>query len=105
MSVANSHFNLDTKDTLTEHDVPDGVVNELDRGLTGVDHETVRELHRLGTRGTELARDDNLATLGTRLHNEAEDTIASPEIEDERSIVETLAGGTYLRTARPPRSL
>ena len=76
MSVANSHFNLDTKDTLTEHDVPDGVVDEVKGRLTGVDHETVRELHRLGTRGTELARDDNLATLGTGLHDETENTIA-----------------------------
>ena len=105
MSVANSHFNLDTKNTLTEHDVPDGVVNEVEGGLTGVNHEAVGELHGLGTGSTKLAGDDNLATLGTRLNNEAEDTIASPEIEDEGSIVETLAGGTYLRTARPPRSL
>ena len=68
----------DTKETLTEHDVPNGVVDEVKGRLTGVDHETVRELHRLGTRGTELARDDNLATLGTGLHDETEDTIASP---------------------------
>ena len=55
----------------------DGVVDEVNSGLTGVDHETVGELHRLGTGSTELARDDNLATLGTRLHDETEDTIAS----------------------------
>ena len=73
-----AHLNLDTKDTLTEHDVPNGVVDEVKGRLTGVDHETVRELHRLGTRGTELAGDDNLATLGTGLHDETEDTIASP---------------------------
>ena len=59
--------------------MPDGVVDEVNSGLTGVDHETVGELHRLGTGSTELARDDNLATLGTRLHNEAEDTVASAE--------------------------
>ena len=57
--------------------MPDGVVDELLSGLTGVDHETVGELHGLGTGSTELARDDNLATLGTRLHDETEDTIAS----------------------------
>jgi hypothetical protein len=44
--------------------------------LSGVDHETVGELHRLGTSSTELARDDNLATLGAGLHDEAEDTVA-----------------------------
>ena len=75
-----SHLDLDTKDTLSEHDVPDGVVNKLNGGLTGVDHEAVGELHGLGTGGTELARHDNLATLCARLHDESEDTIASPGI-------------------------
>jgi hypothetical protein len=42
-----------------------------------VDHETVGELHALGTSSTELARDDNLATLSTALHDETKDTIAS----------------------------
>ncbi len=39
-------------------------------------HETISELHRLGTGGTELARDDDFATLGTRFHNESENTIS-----------------------------
>ena len=73
----NAHFDLDTKDTLPQHNVTNGVVDKLLSGLTGVDHEAVGELHRLGTGSTELARDDNLATLSTRLHNETEDTIAS----------------------------
>ena len=62
---------------MTEHDVPDGVVNKFDGGLTGVDHEAIRELHRLGPGSTELSRNDNLTALSTRLHDEAEDTIAS----------------------------
>jgi hypothetical protein len=41
-----------------------------------VDHEAVGELHGLGTGSTELTGDDNLATLGAGLHDEAEDTIA-----------------------------
>lgn len=53
-----------------------GVVNEVAGGLTGVNHETVGELHGLGTGGAELARDDNLATLRVGLHDEAEDTVA-----------------------------
>ena len=81
-----AHFNLDTKDTLSQHDVPDGVVDEVLSGLTGVDHETVGELHRLGTGSTELARDDNFATLGARLHNETEDTIASTMIHLSASV-------------------
>lgn len=69
-------LDLDTQDTLSEEYVAGGAVNEVESGLTGVDHEAVGELHGLGTSSTELTRDDNLATLGTRLHNEAEDTIA-----------------------------
>ncbi len=75
---SNSHFDLDSKDTLPEHDVPDGVVDEVLSGLTGVDHEAVGELHGLGTSSTEFARDDNLATFGAGFHNETEDTVASP---------------------------
>lgn len=60
------------------------LVDEVANGLTGVDHETVGELHRLGTGGTELARDDNLATLGAGLHNETEDTVAGAERGESR---------------------
>jgi len=52
-------------------------IDEVLGWLTGVDHEAISELHALGTSSTELARDDNLATLGTALHNESENTIAS----------------------------
>ena len=41
------------------------------------EQKTYNELHGLGTGGTELARNDNLATLGTRLHDESQDTVAS----------------------------
>ena len=70
-----SHFHFDTKDTLPEHDVSDSIVNIVSRGLTGVDHESVGEFHGLGTSGTELARNDNFATLGAGLHDETKDTI------------------------------
>ena len=70
-------LDLDTKDTLTEENVTDGVVDKVAVGLTGVDHETVGELHRLCTGSTQLAGNNDLATLGARLHDEAEDTVAS----------------------------
>jgi hypothetical protein len=70
-----SHLDLDTEDTLSEEDVSDGVVDKVTGGLTRVDHETVGELHGLGSGGTELSRDDDLATLGARLHDESEDTV------------------------------
>lgn len=73
---ATHDLDLDTQDTLAEQDVTGSTVDEVLGGLTGVDHEAVGELHGLGTSSTELARDDNLATLGTRLHDETEDTIA-----------------------------
>jgi len=69
-------LDLDTQDTLSEEDVTGSVVNEVLGGLTGVNHEAVGELHGLGTGSTELTRDNNLTTLGTRLHDETEDTIA-----------------------------
>ena len=51
-------------------------VDVMPPGVTGVNHETVCELHGLGTLATQLAGHNNLATLGAGLHNEAEDTIA-----------------------------
>ena len=71
-----SHLDLDTEDTLPEHDVSDGVVNVVNGGLTGVDDEAISELHGLCTGSTELAGDDNFAALRARLHDEAKHTIA-----------------------------
>jgi hypothetical protein len=69
-------LDLDTKDTLAKKDVTNSSLNEVASGLTGVDHETVSELHGLSTSSTELARDNDFAALSTRLHDEAKDTIA-----------------------------
>lgn len=94
-------LDLDTQDTLAEQDVAGGVVDELLSGLTGVDHEAVGELHGLGTGGTELAGDDNLATLGAGLHDEAEDTIAGTADSQavEKLVAEGLALGDGGQTA------
>lgn len=88
-------LDLDTEDTLSEENVTGSVVDELLGGLTRVDHEAVSELHGLGTGSTELARDDNLATLGTGLHDEAEDTIAGTS--DGKAVEELVAEGLALR--------
>ena len=72
-------LDLDTQDTLTEEDVSDGVVDVVAGGLTRVDHETVGELHRLGTGGTQFTGNDNLATLGAGLHDESEDTVTGSD--------------------------
>ena len=51
--------------------------------------KTYSELHGLSTSSTELARDDDLATLGTGLHDESEDTIAGTA--DSQTVEELVA--------------
>lgn len=95
LGVGAAHdLDLDTQDTLAEQDVAGSAVDEVLGGLTGVDHEAVGELHGLGTGGTELAGDDNLATLGAALHDEAEDTIAGTT--DGKTVEQLVAEGLAL---------
>lgn len=70
----------------------DGLVNKVTGGLTRVDHEPIGKLHRFGTRGAELAGNDDLAALCAGLHDEAEDTV-------RRTVVTTkeIAGSRQLR--------
>lgn len=70
------NLNLNTKDTLAEQDMTNGIIDEILAGLTGMDHEALDKLHGLGTLATELTRDDNLNSLGTTLHDKVEDTRA-----------------------------
>lgn len=115
--------NLDAKDSLPQENVTAGRVNVVVHWVSGVDHETVDELHGLGPLSPQLARDNNLASiqscllnifirkvsinlysdsdrlkwkvckkvnyyialllfirlpLGSRLHDESEDTVAGP---------------------------
>jgi hypothetical protein len=69
--------NNNTENSLLELDVTDSAVDEVNRGLTGLDHVAITELHGLGTLGSELTADDDLATLSLGLHNGADDTVAS----------------------------
>jgi len=70
-------LDLDAEHALAEEDVADGHVDEIPRRLARVDHEAVRKLHRLCTRGPQFARHYNLAALRTGFHDEAEDSVAS----------------------------
>ena len=45
-------------------------------GFTGGNHETIAELHGLGTLGTKLARHNDLATLSSALHDISDNTVA-----------------------------
>ena len=85
--------------------MPDSIVNEIDGGLTGVDHETVGELHGLGAGGTKLSRDNDFAALGTGLHDETKDTITGPGNGQSVAMGCLIEHLYYLRTARPLRSL
>ena len=74
------HLDFDSENTLLQHDVANGKVNKVDGGLTGVDHESVGELHGLCTGSAELAGYDDLTAFGAGLHDEAEDTVACTAI-------------------------
>lgn len=67
---------LDTDNTLLEEDVADADINEILGGLTSLDHVAITELHLLGTLAAELAGDLNFDTLGLRLHNDTQNTVA-----------------------------
>lgn len=95
LGVGATHdLDLDTEDTLAEQNVTGGAVDEVLGGLTRVDHEAIGELHGLGTGSTELARDNNLATLGARLHDEAQHTVAGTT--DGQTVKELVAEGLAL---------
>ena len=63
---------LDAKDSLSEQDVSAGHVHVLIDGVSGVDHQTVNKLHGLGSLSSQLARHNNLTSLGAGLHDETE---------------------------------
>merc|ERR1712176_1036761 len=69
-------LHLDTQNTLPQQHVPAGSVHVVVARVSRVDHEAVHELHGLGPLAPKLARHDNLATLGSRLHDEPEDSVA-----------------------------
>jgi len=66
----------DTDHTHTHEHVAAGGVNEVLLGLARRDEVTILELHGLGTLSPQLTADGDLTTLGTRLHDEAHDTVA-----------------------------
>jgi ribose 5-phosphate isomerase len=74
--------------------VTGGGVNEVTDGLSGVDHESVGELHGLGTGSTELSGNDDLTSLGTGLHDETEDSVACTT--DSKTVKELVAEGLAL---------
>ena len=80
-----SSVNKCKKLTLAKEDVSDGAVDVDVGGLTTVNHQTINEFHALGTLAAEFARDNHFTALGTRLHDESENTIAGP-VKNNRAI-------------------
>ena len=68
---------LDTTDTRAHHDVLLGGILVDGARIAGLDHVAITEAHGVGTLGTSLAADRDLATTSTRLHDETDDAIAS----------------------------
>jgi len=69
--------NLKTTDTRAHENVLLGDILVDNARITRLHHVTVTESHAVGTLGTSLATDRDLATTSTRLHNETDDTVAS----------------------------
>merc|ERR1719262_789918 len=69
---------LDSDDSLPEENMPAGCVHVVVDWVSRVDNQAVHELHSLSSLPTKLARHHDLAALGSRLHDESEDTIAGP---------------------------
>lgn len=65
--------------TLPQQDVTNCCVYIVVDGVSTVDHQAIHKLHGLGPLTPQLARYHNLAALSSTLHDEPQNTIASPE--------------------------
>lgn len=92
------NLDLDTEDTLSQQNVTGGSVNEVSDGLTGVDHETVGELHGLGSGGSQLSGDNNLDTLGAGVHNVSDNTVGGSS--DGQTVEQLVLDGLALGDGR-----
>lgn len=59
---------------------------------------TYGELHALSTRSPQLAANDNLTALSSALHDEPQDTIASPP--DRKTVKQFVPEGLALSDSR-----
>ena len=85
---------LDSEDSLSKKHVSASHVNVLIDWISRVDHQTIHELHGLGSLTSELARHHDLASLGSRLHDEAENTVtcSSDSKSSDQLVTERLNG-------------
>ena len=76
LSQSLEYVYLDSEDALPQQHVSDGSVDVIPGGVSRGHHVAVLELHGLGTLRPELAGHDDLAPLGSALHDEPQHTIA-----------------------------
>mmetsp|Transcript_43504 Transcript_43504/g.102517 ORF Transcript_43504/g.102517 Transcript_43504/m.102517 type:complete len:237 (+) Transcript_43504:158-868(+) len=69
-------LHLHAKHALAHGDVAHSLINVMPLGLTSGDQVAILELHGLGTLGAQLAANDDLASLCSVLHDEANHSIA-----------------------------
>ena len=74
------HSNLDIKQyTLPEYGVPDGVVDEINNRLTGMDREIIGKPRGLVANGAKLSGGNDFTTLGAGFRNKPKDTVTRLE--------------------------
>jgi len=69
-------FNFDAENALSQLDVLDSSLYIVVGRVARVNHQAVDELHGLGALASQLARDDNLAALGSRFHDKTKHGVA-----------------------------
>merc|ERR1719341_9669 len=77
-SLRQHNLYLDSQHTLSEMHMSDSSINVVTTGLSRVNHESISELHTLGSLSSQFTRDNHFTSLSTGLHNKTKHTIASP---------------------------
>ena len=70
--------------TLPEKYVSHGCVDVIVGWLSGVDHQTIHELHGFGSLSTQFSGHNDLTSLSSRLHDETEYSVAC-SVKDEHA--------------------
>ena len=69
-------LHLDSEYALLEQHVTHSGLDVVVRGVAGVDHESLDELHALGSLSTKLSRHNDFASHGLGLHDASEHGVA-----------------------------
>lgn len=67
---------LNAQHSLSQENVTCGRIDVIMDWITGMDHQTVNELHALRTLATQFTGHNDFATLGSRFHDEPQHSVA-----------------------------